>query len=129
VGHRILIVDGNELVRRSLRDTLESVGFEVDLAVGEDAMDVLEARAIEVVLNERLLPHMDGFSLVWCIKKDHPDLPVIVMTGSNAFPVIVEAMQLGADDYLVKPFDATTLVNSVQRAIDSRARTIRGRGH
>jgi DNA-binding NtrC family response regulator len=127
MGYRILIIDGNDLVRQSIRDTLESVGFEIHTAVGEDAMEVLDEREIDLVLTERLLPDMDGFSLLWCIKADHPRVPVVVMTTSDRF--IVEAMSLGAQDYLVKPFDTAELLETVQLAIEWKERRRREPGN
>jgi two-component system repressor protein LuxO len=85
--------------------------------VGADAMDVLDQREIDLILTERLLPDMAVLSLLWCIKAEYPDVPVLVITESDACPVILEAMRLGAQDYLVKPFDAATLLKTVQRAI------------
>src|SRR5262249_44456363 len=120
--HRILIVESNDLVRESIRETLATVGFAVHMAVGEDAMAVLAEYDIDLVLTERVLPDVDGFSLLWCIKTDYPDVPVIVMTASDDFAVIVEAMRLGAHDYLVKPFDAATLVDTVRVTIAANER-------
>ena len=119
MAHRILIVDGDELECHSLQTVLHAAGFEVVLATGEDAMERLDEREIHLVLTERCLPRTDGFSLLWCIKADHPSVPVVVMTTDDAVASIVEAMRLGAEDYLVKPFDRATLLRTIERAIAS----------
>ncbi len=120
MGCQILIVDGDARIRRSLHDQLEAAGFEVFLATGEDAMDLLDGHEIHLVLTERHLPGTDGFSLLWCIKADYPNVPVIVMAMDGTVATIVEAMRLGAEDYLVKPFDTATLLSAIGRATASQ---------
>src|SRR5581483_6830302 len=70
------------------------------------------------VLTDRRLPGMDGVELVRQIKADHPDLAVVVMTAYGTIESAVEAMRLGAEDYLVKPFEAAELLLVIRRAIE-----------
>ena len=70
------------------------------------------------MLTDRRLPGMDGVELVRQIKAEHPDLAVVVMTAYGTIESAVEAMRLGAEDYLVKPFEAAELLLVIRRAIE-----------
>lgn len=117
MAHRVLIVDGDEVMCEWLRVTLCGAGFQVLFATGEDAMELLERYEISLVLMERHLPLVDGFSLLWCIATGYPNVPVVVMTTDNDVAAVVETMRLGAEDYLVKPLDRTALLDAVGRAL------------
>jgi DNA-binding NtrC family response regulator len=117
--HRILIVEDDEVFLRPLQRTLEVAGYEV-LAVpsGEDAIDLLKRDDVELVLTDRRLPGIDGVELVRRIKAEHPDLAVVAMTAYGTIGSAVEAMRVGAEDYLVKPFDAAEALMVVRRSIE-----------
>src|SRR5262249_26845937 len=72
----------------------------------------------DVLLTDRRLPGMDGVELLRQAKADHPDLTVVVMTAYGTIESAVEAMRLGAEDYLVKPFEAAELLLVIRRAIE-----------
>ncbi|HEU4371189.1 MAG TPA: sigma-54 dependent transcriptional regulator [Methylomirabilota bacterium] len=117
--HRILIVEDDEVFLRPLQRTLEVAGYEV-LAVpsGEDAVDLLKRDDVELVLTDKRLPGIDGVELVRRIKAEHADLAVVVMTAYGTIGSAVEAMRVGAEDYLVKPFDAAEALMVVRRSIE-----------
>ena len=85
---------------------------------GEDAMDVLKRDDVELVLTDKRLPGMDGVDLVRRVKADHPDVAVVVMTAYGTIGSAVEAMRVGAEDYLVKPFEASEVLMVARRAIE-----------
>ncbi len=117
--HRILIVDDDEIFLRPLRRTLEAAGFDVlAVASGEDAIDLLKRDDVDLVLSDRRLPGVDGVELVRRIKAEHPDLAVVVMTAYGTIESAVEAMRLGALDYLVKPFEPTEVLMVIRRTIE-----------
>jgi two-component system C4-dicarboxylate transport response regulator DctD len=120
---RILVVEDDDALGRALRATLETAGFEVLAASGEEALAVLDRCHIDLVLTERRLKGTDGLALLWCVKAEHPGVPVVLMTAEEALAPVVEAMRLGAEDYLVRPFPAQRLLGSVGRAIARRACT------
>ena len=116
---RVLIVEDDEIFLRPLRRTLEVAGFEVlALPSGEEAMDALKSEDVDVVLTDKRLPGMDGVELVRRIKADHPDLAVVMMTAYGTIESAVEAMRLGAADYLVKPYDSAELLIVLRDAIE-----------
>jgi DNA-binding NtrC family response regulator len=117
--HRILIADDDEVFLRPLRRTLEAAGFDVLAAAsGEDAIDLLKRDDVDLVVTDRRLPGIDGVELVRRIKAEHPDLAVVVMTAYGTIESAVEAMRLGALDYLVKPFEPAEVLMVIRRAIE-----------
>jgi len=116
---RLLLVEDDEVFLRPLLRTLELKGYEVlPVPSGEDALEAVKVEDVDLVLTDRRLPGMDGVELVRQIKTDHPDLAVVVMTAYGTIESAVEAMRLGAEDYLVKPFEAAELLLVIRRAIE-----------
>jgi DNA-binding NtrC family response regulator len=117
--HRILIVEDDEVFLRPLQRTLEVGGYEVVVVPsGEDAVDLLKRDDVELVLTDKRLPGIDGVELVRRVKAEHPDLAVVVMTAYGTINSAVEAMRVGAEDYLVKPFDAPEALMVIRRCIE-----------
>jgi two-component system NtrC family response regulator len=116
---RLVLVDDDEVFLRPLHRTLELKGYEVlPVQSGEEALDTLKAEDVDAVVTDRRLPGMDGVELVRQIKIDHPDLAVVVMTAYGSIESAVEAMRLGAEDYLVKPFEVAEMLLVIRRAIE-----------
>ena len=115
----VLVVDDEERILQSLRGVLESNGINnvVCCQDSRELLDILEQREIGVLLLDLTMPYLTGEELLPLIKLDHPDLPVIVITGANDISTAVECMRLGACDYLVKAIENSKLVGSVKRAI------------
>jgi DNA-binding NtrC family response regulator len=117
--HRILLIEDDEIFLRPLHRTLEVAGYEVLVAPsGEDAIDLLKNDDVDLVLTDKRLPGIDGVEIVRRIKADHPNVAVVVMTAYGTIGSAVEAMRLGAEDYLVKPFDAAEVLMVLRRAIE-----------
>jgi DNA-binding NtrC family response regulator len=126
---RVLVVDDNEVFRRPLQRALEAAGFEVvAVSSAEDALEVLHASTVDVLLTDHRLPGMDGVQLITRIKATHPALAIIVMTAYGTIESAVEARRAGADDYLEKPFEVPDLLRALQRALDQQKLPARGRG-
>ncbi|HMH49743.1 MAG TPA: response regulator, partial [Candidatus Acidoferrum sp.] len=104
---RILIVEDDEIFLRPLQRTLEVAGYDVVVTPsGEEALDALKGDDVDLVLTDKRLPGMDGVDLVRRVRAEHPDLAVIVMTAYGTIESAVEAVRLGAADYLVKPLES-----------------------
>src|SRR5213593_2874923 len=117
--HRILIVEDDEIFLRPLKRTLEVSGYEVlVVASGANAIDLLKNDAVDLVLTDKRLPGIDGVEVVRRIKADHSNIAVVVMTAYGTIGSAVEAMRLGAEDYLVKPFEAAEMLMVLRRAIE-----------
>lgn len=114
----ILIVDDERNYTLILAAVLEDAGFETLTAnSGAEAIDILAQSDVDLVLTDMKMPSMDGIELLEQIKKADSDLPVIMMTAYGTVEKAVEAMQKGAYNYILKPFDNERLVLYVNKAM------------
>ena len=108
---RILVVDDELVVRDSLKEWLDDEGFQVDMAEsGEEALEKVTKETFHLMLLDIKMPGMDGVEVLKRSKGIRPELPVVMMTAYATVETAVEAMKVGALDYLLKPFDPDTLV-------------------
>ena len=114
----ILIVDDEINYTLILAAVLEDEGFETLTAnSGPEALATLSESDVDLVLTDMKMPAMDGIDLLERIKKEDADLPVIMMTAHGTVEKAVEAMQKGAYNYILKPFDNERLVLYVNKAV------------
>lgn len=107
---RVLVVDDEEAFRESLRQMLTREGFVVDLAAdGEAALERFTATEPDIVLLDVMLPRMSGIDVCRQIRSTH-DTPVIMVSARNEEIDAVVALELGADDYIAKPYRVRELV-------------------
>jgi two-component system response regulator PilR (NtrC family) len=122
--HTILVADDERSMRELLEMLLGAEGYDVVLASnGADALDALrrERERIDLVIQDLKMPGMDGAELLTVLKAEAPDVPVIVITAFSSWDSAVEAMRLGAYDYVRKPFDTEAIRSVVSRALEKRA--------
>jgi two-component system cell cycle response regulator len=118
---RILAVDDQRYFRELIAGMLAEEGFEAQTASsGEEALHILENSDFDVVLTDLVMPGMDGSELVHRIKQRDPDQDVVVVTGVVDVKTAVDAMKLGASDYLLKPFDRRTLAVTLETLLQGR---------
>jgi serine phosphatase RsbU (regulator of sigma subunit) len=119
----LLIIDDDEVVRLSLADYLEDSGFAIlQASNGAQGLQVFEREQPDLIICDLRMPQLDGLSLLRRISEMSLDTPVIVLSGAGVMSDVVEALRLGAADYLIKPLeDLAILEHSVNRALD-RAR-------
>lgn len=111
---RVLVVDDELIVRDSIKEWLEDEGFQVDMAEsGVEALDKLAHNTYSLMLLDVKMPGMDGVEVLKRGREMHPDLNVVMMTAYATVETAVEAMKVGAMDYLMKPFDPEALVTMV----------------
>lgn len=114
--HPILIVEDDATLREALVDTLELSRYQVLTADdGLQAIEVLNAQPVGLVITDVQMPNMTGLQLLLEIKSRWPHLPVLLMTAYGVISQAVEAMREGACDYLVKPFEVDELLTRVAR--------------
>ena len=117
----ILVIDDKESMRQMLAKTLESEGYEVDVARdGEVGLDKAKEKRFDLVLTDLKLPNMDGLSVLSSFKDLDPEISVIVMTAYGTIETAVQAIKQGAFDFLTKPFDVDHLNVLIQRALENR---------
>ena len=113
---RVLIVEDDAALREALTDTLAVAGHAVLAAEnGADALGICTRASVDVVVSDVAMQPMDGQALLAEVRRRHPHLPVILMTAYGTIAQAVTAMQCGAADYLVKPFEAQALIDLVAR--------------
>jgi len=115
------VIDDDEAVRGSVEFLLTTAGFAV--APYDSAAAFLRAApeiAAGCIVTDVRMPEMSGLELLARLKEQSIDLPVIVITGHGDVPLAVEAMKLGAADFIEKPFDDEVLLASVEQAFDRR---------
>ncbi len=110
----VLVVDDELVVRDSVKEWLEDEGFSVEMAgSGAEALEKIARQEFNLMLLDVKMPGMDGVEVFRRAKEMRPDLPVAMMTAYATVENAVEAMKLGAIDYLLKPFDIEALVSMV----------------
>jgi len=112
----ILIIDDEPLMRLSMLDALKAVGYEVRAAAtGQEGHDLLSKNTFDIVITDLRLPGSDGLALLQACKQRSPRSEVIVITAHGSVETAVEAMKLGAYDYITKPFAMDELLLIVDR--------------
>jgi two-component system, NtrC family, response regulator AtoC len=102
---RLLIVDDEQTIRRLCITVGESLGFFcLEAESGEAALALLEEQPVHIVLTDMIMPRMSGIEFLEQVKRAHPRIEVAVMTGHGSVETAVQAMKLGAYDYISKPF-------------------------
>ena len=122
MAHDILIVDDEADIRALVSGILEDEGFQVrEAATSAAALQSVESRRPSLVLLDIWLQgsDMDGLGVLKEIKRDHPAVPVVIMSGHGTIEVAVSAIKLGAYDFIEKPFKADRLLLAVERAIEA----------
>jgi DNA-binding NtrC family response regulator len=118
---KVLIVDDEPVVRAVLTDVLRVEGFEVVAAAsGLAALDEVTSDTFSIAILDMRMPGLDGMETLPKLKGLAPKLPVIMLTGYGSIPSAVEAMRLGASDYLTKPVQPEKIALAVRRALEYR---------
>jgi DNA-binding NtrC family response regulator len=116
---RLLIVDDETELKNALCETLAEEGYEtVGAAAGKEGLQALEKREFDLLLSDLMMPGMGGIELLRKALEIDPNLVGIIMTGQGTIPSAVEAMKVGAFDYVLKPFDLKTMLPILGRAME-----------
>jgi DNA-binding NtrC family response regulator len=119
-NERILIVEDEKLVRWSLKERLKKESYEVfEAENGGGGLQILTEEMIDLILLDYRLPDMTGLDVLRKSMNDHPETPVILMTAYSSVDSAVEAIKLGAYDYINKPFNHDEMVVTIGRALES----------
>ncbi|HUJ19170.1 MAG TPA: sigma-54 dependent transcriptional regulator [Nitrospirota bacterium] len=116
--HRVLVIEDDETVQDVLRSFLIAKGFEVTIAkTGEAGLDQLRAEKFDLVLTDLVMPGITGMDVLKEVSASKLSAPVIVMTAYGTVQTAVEAMRIGAFDYVTKPFNLEELMIVIDKAL------------
>ena len=113
----ILIVDDEKMMRNLLSKILSREGYKIKTAEdGVAALEALKTEKIDIIISDMKMPRMNGFELLKIVKKEHPQIGVIIMTAYGDTYTVKDALLLGADEYITKPFRSYEISMVVERA-------------
>jgi DNA-binding NtrC family response regulator len=116
-----LVVEDDQRMRELLRELFEREGYFVETASdGNRAFELLQGKAFDIIITDLKMPDVDGMAVLEKAKETQPDALVIVITAYGTVESAVEAMKLGAYDYITKPFDPERLMLIIKRAVEYR---------
>ncbi|NLL82209.1 MAG: response regulator [Tissierellia bacterium] len=119
MSKRVLIVDDAIFMRMKLKDILEKNGFEVvgEAQNGVEAVEKYRAEKPDLVTMDITMPEMDGVAALKEIKKFNSDAKVVMCSAMGQQAMVMEAIQAGAVDFIVKPFESERVIQSLNKAI------------
>jgi CheY-like chemotaxis protein len=120
---QVLIVDDNEINRDMLARRLHRRDFNLSMAVnGREALSMIQANLYDLILLDIMMPEVDGYAVLTYLKKDPRlrDIPVIMISAIEEMDSVMKCMEIGADDYLTKPFDPEMLKAAINRCLPNR---------
>ena len=117
----VLIVDDEKEFLETIGERLENRGFKVESAAnGRDALELIGKRIYDAIVLDMMMPEMDGIETLKKIREIRPELQVILLTGHGSVQKGIEAVRLGALDFLEKPAEIETLTAKIREAKENR---------
>ena len=114
----ILIVDDDWVVLSSCKRILESEGYGTRLTSSvKEALETLEGKNFDLLLVDVIMPEYDGIYLIGNVRKNRPDLPILVMSGYPTPETISSGLRMGATHFIAKPFTPDELIQAVHKAL------------
>ncbi len=118
---KILVIDDEQIVHESCNRILTEEGYEVKSAfTGQEGFKKIEEEQFDLVITDLKMPGISGMEALKKIKKDNPNIGIIMVTGYSTAETAVEAMKLGAFDYLPKPFTPDELISVINKAVEKK---------
>ncbi len=118
---RVLVVDDEEIVCESVKRILEEENYEVEIALsGFEAFDKMATNPFDIVITDLKMPGIDGMEVLRRIRREYPNTIIIMITGFSTVETAVEAMKLGAFDYIPKPFTPDEVSVVVKKAVEQK---------
>lgn len=114
----IIIVDDNDIMRTLLRGILRNEQYQVvgEARNGIQALELAESLKPDLICLDVMMPELDGLEVLRTLKRDHPAIGVVMITGNASMENVQEALELGANGIVVKPFNAAKVLEALSRA-------------
>jgi CheY-like chemotaxis protein len=128
---QVLIVDDNEINRDMLARRLRRSDFNLSMAAdGREALSMVQANLYDLILLDIMMPEIDGYAVLKHLKKDPrlSNIPVIMISALEEMDSVMKCMEIGADDYLTKPFDPDMLKAAINRCLPHKTRSANSSG-
>ena len=118
---RILVVDDEEIIREMLFDTLSQAGYTVKTAKdGSDAIAQIGNESFDIVITDIKMPDIGGMELLIRVLRTNPNVCVLLMTAYGTIKSAINAIKMGAHDYICKPFELSEMKNIVEKAANQK---------
>lgn len=130
----VLIIDDEAKLNHLVQEDLQEAGFEtLGALTGKDGLNLVRANDVDLVLLDQQLPDIHGIEVLKTLREEEPNIPVIIVTGHGEVALAVQAMKLGAYDYLSKPYNLDQVILTANKALEASAmrreiRRLRGDG-
>lgn len=120
-NNSILIVDDEEIILRTFHLDLKDAGYEVETAsCGEAALKKLEDDDYNLVITDLVMEGLDGIKILKWVKKNRPETAVIILTGYGSLTSAIDALRLGASDYVLKPYNKMEMLHRVSSCLEKQ---------
>lgn len=119
MNKRVLVVDDSYYMRTILKNMISDAGYNVidEAANGQDAISLAGSENPDLITLDLILPDNSGLDVLKKIKEKHPDIHVIVVSAVGQESIVQQAMEIGAEAYIVKPFDEQKVVNTIKEVL------------
>lgn len=119
ISGNILIVDDDQSIRELIVCYLQESGYTLfEANNGQEGIEIFMQKRPDLVLTDLKMPVMNGLEFLKLLKKESPETPVIMISGEGEFDDTIEALRIGAVDYVLKPFNRAILMNAVIKAFE-----------
>jgi two-component system chemotaxis response regulator CheY len=120
-SYRILIVDDSDFSRNSITNMLDDPRYNIigEASSAKEAMTILKDRKAHIVITDVVMPEISGIELAEKITQTFKDMFVIMVSSLAQESIIIDSISVGASDFLQKPFNKETLINSIEKVIEN----------
>lgn len=126
--NRVLLVEDEESIRKFVSINLEKNNFQVfEAGSGEEGIEIVRSKGIDILVLDIMLPGIDGFEVAKILRKEYPNLGILMLTAKSQDVDKIMGLEYGTDDYMTKPFNPTELVlrvKSIARRLDTPQRDV-----
>ncbi|MBN2611962.1 MAG: response regulator transcription factor [Bacteroidales bacterium] len=123
---KVLVTEDDDITRKILHKSIQNAGFDVvTVKDAQEAIKILEKNGIDVVIIDIYMPGIDGIELIRIIRNElKNNLPIAVLSREKSEHMVVKAFEAGADDFVTKPFEATNLIDRINKLVQKHGRPV-----